>query len=67
MAQSIGIANVWFCDPEYVHERVRIRGCGFFGFYKPETDKDKRTCPACGQQVAYSRTPDQAHITVVTP
>jgi len=41
MTLKIGKAVIWYCD-------ITERGCGFFGFYKPESPVTRRKCPACG-------------------
>jgi hypothetical protein len=62
-----GKATVWICDPTHWSATDQERGCGYFGFYKPEYDIAVaiRTCPACGREKFYVKTPDLAVIPVI--
>ena len=73
MKTKHGFAVVWFCDPEKdeagdvpgAEDNAIAPGCGFFGFYKPESDKQMRSCPACGNVDTYVKLADKAKIEVI--
>ena len=67
MTVTEGKATVWICDPQHWAATDGDRGCGYFGFYKPEFDiaVPIRVCPACGNDKFYVKTPDLAVIPII--
>lgn len=63
-----GRASVWICEDVSLNGTKVIEGCGFLGFYKPESKADRtpRRCPSCGQSATYNRTGDIALVAIET-